>query len=301
MSGIMMIADPDWISFQTRNARSDLAVFYASPHKKTQRQPLDPLFCVNPGQIPRDIVAVGRIRDQVEINHESAWDHYGRALGADTEEEWRKQASAVINNCRKTYEGRILAIELVDFRPFPIPVEPASVGLVDSGWSDKKNVSDGVTIRLLDLFDANQVSIDLASICASHSDLTIRQQLIDARIGQGKFRSDVLEMWENSCCVTDSAQLQAIRASHIKPWKHSTDVERLDPFNGLPLVATLDALFDRRLISFDGDGSMLISDSISSVERSKLGLNGLRLNRAIPEKTESYLQRHRQSLRRMSQ
>ena len=62
----------------------------------------------------------------------------------------------------------------------------------------------------------------------------------------GKVPSDVqvLKIWGNRCCVTGSTTLDAIRASHIKPWRRSSNQERLDPYNGLPLVATLDALFD---------------------------------------------------------
>ena len=44
-------------------------------------------------------------------------------------------------------------------------------------------------------------------------------------------------------------------ASHAKPWAEcANDAERLDVFNGFLLVANLNALFDRFLISFDDTG-----------------------------------------------
>ena len=48
-------------------------------------------------------------------------------------------------------------------------------------------------------------------------------------------------------------------ASHIKPWSSSSNVERLDPFNGLILTPNLDRAFDRGFITFDEDGAILVS------------------------------------------
>ncbi len=124
MTGIMMLADPGWFAFHERNSVGGLAIFYASPHKRTDRGELDPLFCVRPGKKPRSIVGVGRIRAQSIIDQDMAWGQYGTALGANTEAEWRAQASAVLENSRKTYGGQMLAIELIDFRSFPAPVSP---------------------------------------------------------------------------------------------------------------------------------------------------------------------------------
>ncbi len=149
MGGIMMLADPNWFLYHERHSVGGLAIFYASPHKRTERDHLDPLFCVRPGKVPRNIVGVGRIQAQPIIHQDTAWSRYGRALGASTEAEWRSQASAVLANSRKTYAGQMLAIELIDFRPFPSPIRPDAVALTDKGWSDKKEVGVEATTRLL--------------------------------------------------------------------------------------------------------------------------------------------------------
>ena len=65
---------------------------------------------------------------------------------------------------------------------------------------------------------------------------TVKQTLVDARQGQGKFRRDVLRHWDYECTVTGVAETAVIQASHIKSWKDSSNEERLDPLNGLPLV-----------------------------------------------------------------
>jgi len=151
MSGMMMLAHPAWFAYHEKNSVGKLAIFYASPHKRTERKDFDPLFCVRPGKKPRSIVGVGRIRAQPVLNQDAAWGKYGAALGANTEVEWRAQASAVLENSRKTYAGKMLAIELVDFRPFPAPVSPEAVGLTDTGWSDKKEIGEDETAHLLRL------------------------------------------------------------------------------------------------------------------------------------------------------
>lgn len=93
-------------------------------------------------------------------------------------------------------------------------------------------------------------------------DPTQRKAVIDARIGQGQFRRDLLEYWEQ-CAVTGLDEPLLLRASHVKPWARSDNRERLDPYNGLLLSANLDAAFDAGLISFRDDGRILISDAFA--------------------------------------
>ena len=123
---------------------------------------------------------------------------------------------------------------------------------------------------------------------------TTKVNLVNARVGQGQFRSEVLELWDNRCSVTRSETGDAIRASHIKPWRDSTDRERLDPYNGLPLVASLDALFDAGLISFASSGSLIVSSKLSESEQQIFGINSsCSLTKPPPQKTKRYLEYHR--------
>jgi hypothetical protein len=101
---------------------------------------------------------------------------------------------------------------------------------------------------------------------------TTRESLIDARLGQGKYRQELLNKWNNRCAVTGCDVLNVIRASHVKPWSKSDPRERLDPNNGIPLIANLDALFDIGLISFASDGNMLVSDFLTDEQRIFLGI-----------------------------
>lgn len=122
---------------------------------------------------------------------------------------------------------------------------------------------------------------------------TTRKALIDARRGQGKFREDLLRRWDDKCCVTSCSIGVALRASHIRPWKTSNNADRRDARNGLLLVATVDALFDRGWISFEDNGAIKISSSITREEREELGLNGLRIRQPLSDIEKRNLHFHR--------
>lgn len=92
---------------------------------------------------------------------------------------------------------------------------------------------------------------------------TVRLQLSNARIGQGAFRKRVLAM-EPACRVTGITTASLLIASHIKPWRESTNAERLDGANGLMLAPHVDILFDRHLISFTDSGRLVVSKKLDS-------------------------------------
>jgi len=124
---------------------------------------------------------------------------------------------------------------------------------------------------------------------------TERQAVIQSRIGQGKFRSDLVQYW-GKCAVTGCQKVELLRASHIKPWREASNQERLDMYNGLLLVPSLDAAFDAGYISFANDGSILISRSLSDDDQNKLGIHSdLRISK-LTEEHIKYLQYHRKHI-----
>jgi hypothetical protein len=116
------------------------------------------------------------------------------------------------------------------------------------------------------------VLADVERITRTVKNRTTRKRLIDARLGQGRFRTGVENRWNGRCAVTGCRISAVVRASHIKPWSQSTNRERLNPANGIFLAAHIDALFDRGLVSFANDGSMLLSSQINTGERRRLGI-----------------------------
>ncbi|MBT0717795.1 HNH endonuclease [Rosenbergiella epipactidis] len=93
---------------------------------------------------------------------------------------------------------------------------------------------------------------------------TQKAQLIQARIGQGLFRTKVSQI-EPKCRVTGMTTPQFLIASHIKPWAKSDNSERIDGNNGLLLAPHIDHLFDKGYISFTDEGEILKSSSLDEM------------------------------------
>lgn len=152
---------------------------------------------------------------------------------------------------------------------------------VSLGWASRAGAPDVV---------ADLTALTAAS--ESNEASTTREALVAARVGQGPFRAALLRYW-GACAVTGVSEPAVLRASHIKPWRISSDAERLDLYNGLLLAAHLDALFDAGLITFDAEGRMTVSPLLAPEDRAQLGIvEGLRL-RAVEPKHEDYLAHHR--------
>lgn len=124
---------------------------------------------------------------------------------------------------------------------------------------------------------------------------TERQAVIQSRIGQGKFRTNLIEHW-GKCAVTGCQKVEILRASHIKPWRKANNRERLDVYNGLLLVPNLDAAFDTGVISFADDGHILISRSLCQDDRDKLGIDTDLCISSLTEKHIHYLRYHRKHI-----
>ncbi|WP_040209270.1 HNH endonuclease [Neobacillus jeddahensis] len=92
------------------------------------------------------------------------------------------------------------------------------------------------------------------------------------RIDHQKFRKTLMPLWRNQCAVCGIDLPELLRASHAKPWKDSTNDERLDPYNGVILCANHDALYDHGLIAFNGQGRLFISPLINPEDYEKYGL-----------------------------
>jgi putative restriction endonuclease len=100
---------------------------------------------------------------------------------------------------------------------------------------------------------------------------TEREAVILARKGQGIFRQRVAVV-ERHCRVTGVSNPEHLRASHCKPWRDSTNEERLDGENGLLLTPSIDHLFDRGFIGFDGNGVLRISPVAHAPSLEKMGV-----------------------------
>lgn len=123
----------------------------------------------------------------------------------------------------------------------------------------------------------------------------IKRALVIARLGQGGYRRQLIDLWEGRCAVTGCAMPAVLIASHAVAWAECrTNAERLDKHNGLLLASSVDRLFDGGLIAFSDDGRLLRKPEVSDGDPRSIGVMPDARLRAMPEGVRSYLARHRE-------
>jgi putative restriction endonuclease len=102
-------------------------------------------------------------------------------------------------------------------------------------------------------------------------DETDREAIVRARRGQGLFKQRVMVI-ETRCRITGVENPSHLFASHCKPWRDSTNDERLNGENGLLLTPSIDHLFDRGFIGFENSGNLIISPVAHKPSLQKMGV-----------------------------
>lgn len=122
-----------------------------------------------------------------------------------------------------------------------------------------------------------------------------KDTIIRARIGQGKYREDLLDECPY-CPFTLVNDERLLIASHIKPWAKADNEEKIDPKNGFMLTPTYDKLFDRGFITFADDKKVIVSPWLSPMNQKRLGIYTGKLVSKLPldEKRKEYLKYHRE-------
>lgn len=100
---------------------------------------------------------------------------------------------------------------------------------------------------------------------------TDREAIIRARCGQGIFKERVARI-ERRCRITGVENLPHLIASHCKPWRDSSNEERLNGENGLLLTPSVDHLFDRGFIGFENSGELIISPVAHKPSLQRMGI-----------------------------
>ncbi len=121
--------------------------------------------------------------------------------------------------------------------------------------------------------------------------ITEKQNLTLSRVGQGRFRNQLIEYWKG-CAISKFDKVNLLVASHIKPWRVCNNYERLDVNNGLLLTPNYDKLFDRGYINFDNNGKIIISKYLSLDDQKILNIDtNLKIER-LNDHHKEYLKYH---------
>lgn len=119
----------------------------------------------------------------------------------------------------------------------------------------------------------------------------------NARIGQGKYREELLEQCP-FCPITRITDERLLIASHIKPWAASNDKEKVDPNNGFMLSPLFDKLFDKGFITFTDDKHVVLSAFISKTTWKLINIKDNEYIQWLPmdDKRKEYLKFHREAV-----
>lgn len=126
---------------------------------------------------------------------------------------------------------------------------------------------------------------------------TDREAIIRARRGQGLFKQRVMQI-ETRCRITLVDNPTHLLASHCKPWRDSSNEERLNGENGLLLTPTIDHLFDRGFIGFEDSGELIISPVAHGPSLQRMGVEtNRRVNvGTFTEGQRQFLEYHRNAV-----
>ena len=121
--------------------------------------------------------------------------------------------------------------------------------------------------------------------------------LIQARRGQGKFKTNVGKIESKGCRITGVTDARLLMASHIKPWRLcETNDERLDGHNGLLFTPTFNVLFRQGYLSFENDGTVLLSEHFPLDQLKLVGLPNAVTASPFKKEHWKYLEFHREEI-----
>lgn len=154
----------------------------------------------------------------------------------------------------------------------------------------------GKSFKMLDNGIIGLINYNEENLILQETKQTVGTVLMKVRLGQEKFRKELLKHLK-FCPISGIDDKLILIASHIKPWAMANDKERLDINNGFLFCPNIDHLFDRGLISFENDKRILISPLLSQKSIDKVGLvRGEKYYKLPLDERLNYLNYHRENI-----
>lgn len=209
--------------------------------------------------------------------------NYSSAI-AGSISEWANASGLIVDNLTDITSAKVFQKISDDIKNLPIFQERNTIG--NGMYSAAINQ---YAAYLSDLSN-EEVQEDIEEVFHnSEINKTEKTALVNARVGQGKYRRDLIEHW-GCCALTGFTNVRFLIASHIKPWRESANQERLDPYNGLLLLPNLDKVFDLGFVTFDKKGKIIVSDHLDDAD--KIGVS-LDMSLALTNEHQEYIKFHR--------
>lgn len=153
--------------------------------------------------------------------------------------------------------------------------------------------SDGVfTVEPFEFESQQEEKIKSLEMAINEVDTNVIREVVFRR-GQSEFKKRLLNR-SQECALCRIKDTKLLIASHIKPWKDSSHLERMDVNNGLLLCPNHDRLFDYNYITFLKNGKILISPRLSEETRELMKINNS-ISVIITPESEEYFKWHREN------
>jgi putative restriction endonuclease len=156
----------------------------------------------------------------------------------------------------------------------PTALAELLIGLIGQEIAPIAIVARDVKPVAADDLDFWEQKLEQELVTDSNVPYTEKLALILARNGQELFKNRVSKI-ESRCRITGVENPVHLVASHCKPWRDSTNGERLNGENGLLLTPSIDHLFDRGFIGFEDNGKLIISPVAHRPSLQRMGIDTL--------------------------
>ena len=204
----------------------------------------------------------------IQKKRKTPYHYYGRAIPIRTHIVWEKG----IPSC--------IVFELSEYREYLLRSK-------DTSFRDEYSFG-------LDVLEDNK------AIYYHSSQETEKEAFTKIRLVQNSYRKSVIDFWNGSCSVTGVDDPSWLIASHIKPWRESSNKEKIDPHNSLLLTPNFDKLFDRGIISFSSKDGKIILPEVQSKQMwanfNKMHITEDISLRSVPSGVGEYLDYHKECI-----
>lgn len=257
---VVAVTDWDWFDHVRRLANPPEVNFWAPSNTSFKALSLGELFLFKLRAPRNQIVGGGIFTHATSLPCSIAWETFGELNGAASFQQMRdgiiKYLPTSVDDPRDFSVGcRILAMpfffDRADWIPVPASWSPNIVRFKTyrSDESDGRDLWDAVSVRL------SRRPADNPLGTAAFG----KPQLVKPRLGQGGFRTRVIDVYKRRCAVTAERTLPALEAAHIRPYAkdHSHEIS-----NGLLLRKDIHSLFDKGYVTVSPGHRFVVSERI---------------------------------------
>lgn len=256
------VTDGNWFGFNQRRQHHEVNFWQPSARAPFSNLPEGTPFFFKLKRPYHHVAGGGHFVRYTRLPLATAWDVFGQQNGADSLKEFQRLIAG--NRQRPTTldtEVGCTVVTDVFYLPEPkwIPVASRFAREIMVGKSYDTN--DAVSASLWsELQEARRSSAISEPEHGSQEQARFgRSFLTQARLGQGSFRTLVIDAYRRRCAITGESTLPTLEAAHIRPYAelgpHSVS-------NGLLLRSDFHKLFDAGLVTVEPDYRVRVSGRI---------------------------------------